>query len=127
MNFGEFVSDSYASFQYQHNFEGFLLNRIPLMRRLKWRLVGSANVLFGGLSAKNRALLLDDNTLPDGTESPPVGYLERGKPYVEVGYGVGNIFRFFRIDFVHRLTYLDYDPNVKTRKFGVLFSAHLDL
>jgi hypothetical protein len=127
MNFGEFVSDSYASFQYQHNFEGFLLNRIPVMRRLKWRLVGSANVLFGGLSQKNRALLLEDDTFPDGTESLPVGYLERGKPYVEVGYGVANIFRFFRIDFVHRLSYLDYDPNVKTRRFGVLFSAHLDL
>lgn len=127
MNFGEFVSDSYASFQYQHNFEGLLLNRIPLMRRLKWRLVGSANVLYGGLSEKNRALLLDNNLLPDGRKSPAVGFLERGKPYVELGYGVANIFRFFRVDFMHRLTYLDYDPNVKTRRFGVLVSAHLDL
>lgn len=127
MNFGEFVSDSYASFQYQHNFEGLLLNRIPLMRRLKWRLVGSTNVLFGGLSQKNRALLLEDNILPDGRKSPSVGFLERGRPYVEIGYGVANIFRFFRVDFVHRLSYLDYDPNVKTRRFGVLFSAHLDL
>ena len=127
MNFGEFVSDRYASFQYQHNFEGLLLNRIPLMRRLKWRLVGSTNVLFGELSQKNRALLLENNAFPDGRISAPVGYLQRGKPYVEIGYGVANIFRFFRIDFVHRLTYLDYDPEVKTRKFGVLFSAHLDL
>ncbi|HET9052932.1 MAG TPA: DUF5686 family protein, partial [Cyclobacteriaceae bacterium] len=127
MNFGEFVSDSYASFQYQHNFEGLLLNRIPLMRRLKWRLVGSANILFGGLSEKNRALLLDDNTLPDGRTSPAVGYLERGKPYVELGYGVANIFRFFRVDFVHRLTYLAYDPNIKTPRFGIRFSAQLDL
>jgi Family of unknown function (DUF5686)/CarboxypepD_reg-like domain len=127
MNFGEFVSDSYASFQYQHNFEGLLLNRIPLMRKLKWRLVGSANVLYGGLSKKNRALLLENDMFPDGTEAPSVGFLERGKPYVEVGYGVANIFRFFRVDFMHRLTYLDYNPDVKTRSFGVLFSAHLDL
>lgn len=127
MNFGEFVSDRYASFQYQHNFEGFLLNRIPLMRKLKWRLVGSANVLYGGLSQKNRALLLENNLFPDGRTSPSVGFLEKGKPYVEVGYGIANIFKFFRIDFMHRLTYLDYDPNIKTRKFGVLFSATLDL
>lgn len=127
MNFGEFVSDSYASFQYQHNFEGFLLNRIPLMRRLKWRLVGSGNVLYGGLSQKNRALLLEDNTFPDNRVTPSVGFLDRGKPYVEVGYGIANIFKFFRVDFMHRLTYLDYDPNVKTRRFGILFSAQLDL
>lgn len=127
MNFGEFVSDSYASFQYQHNFEGFLLNRIPLMRKLKWRLVGSANVLYGGLSKKNKALLLEDNLLPDGRKSLAVGSLERGKPYVELGYGVANIFKFFRVDFMHRLTYLHYDPNVKTRSFGILVSAHLDL
>lgn len=127
MNFGEFVSDSYASFQYQHNFEGFLLNRIPLMRKLKWRLVGSANVLYGGLSKKNKDLLLEDNVLPDGRKSLAVGFLERGKPYVELGYGVANIFKFFRVDFMHRLTYLDYDPKVKTRSFGILVSAHLDL
>ena len=48
------------------------------------------------------------------------GYLLENKPYVEVGYGVENIFRFLRVDFVHRLTYLD-NPNV--RNFGVLFTA----
>jgi hypothetical protein len=127
MNFGEFVSDSYASAQYRHNFEGFLLNRIPLMRKLKWRLVASANVLYGGLSKKNRELLIDDNILPDGRETLPVGFLERGKPYVEVGYGVENIFKFFRVDFVHRLTYLDYNPDVKTRKFGILFGVQINL
>lgn len=127
MNFGEFVSDSYASVQYRHNFEGFLLNRIPLMQKLKWRLVATANVLYGGLSKKNRDLLLEDDQLPDGRETLPVGYLERGKPYVEVGYGVENIFKFFRVDFVHRLTYLDYDPDVKTRKFGILFGVQINL
>ena len=97
------------------------------MRRLKWRLVGGANVLYGGLSKKNRDLLIDGNMLPDGRETLPVGSLERGKPYVEVNYGVENIFKFFRVDFVHRLSYLDYDPNVKTRKFGILFGVQINL
>lgn len=42
MDFGEFVSDHYASIQYRHYFEGFLLNRIPLMNKLKWRLLATS-------------------------------------------------------------------------------------
>jgi hypothetical protein len=52
MNYGEFISDRYASLQYSHHFEGFLLNRVPLMRKLKWRLVGTSNVIYGGMSQK---------------------------------------------------------------------------
>src|SRR5690606_8631033 len=47
MNNFEYVSDRYVILNYQHHFEGFILNRIPLMKKLKWRLVGTANVLFG--------------------------------------------------------------------------------
>src|SRR5690606_23403172 len=57
MNFSEFVSDRYGALQYQHKFEGFLLNRIPLMRKLKWRLVGSTNVIYGGMSSMNKSLV----------------------------------------------------------------------
>ena len=128
MNFGEFVSDRFVAMQYQHKFEGFLLNRIPLMNKLKWRLVGTANVLYGGLSQANRALISE--TTPDGEEALQVGYLDSGKPYVELGYGIENIFKFFRIDFVHRLTYLtpqESSPDQDIRKFGVLFSFQFNL
>ncbi|MDH4058539.1 MAG: DUF5686 and carboxypeptidase regulatory-like domain-containing protein, partial [Cyclobacteriaceae bacterium] len=53
MNYGEFVSDRFVSFQYRQNFEGFILNSIPLMRRLKWRLTGLANVIYGDLRDEN--------------------------------------------------------------------------
>jgi len=123
MNFGEFVSDRYASLQYQHHFEGFLLNRIPLMRKLKWRLVGTANVIVGGLSQENKALI------PEDEQYMQVGSLERGKPYLELGYGVENILKFFRVDFIHRLSYLEKSvesmPDV--RKFGILFSVQFSL
>jgi hypothetical protein len=125
MNFGEFVSDSYVSFQYRHNFEGLLLNRIPLLRKLKWRLVGTANVLYGGLAQKSRDLILTE--LPGDIIPLSIGSLDRGKPYVELGYGVENIFKFFRVDFIHRLTYLDYNPNVKTRRFGILVGIQFSL
>jgi hypothetical protein len=128
MNFGEFVSDQFVSLQYQHKFEGFFMNRIPLMKKLKWRLVGTANILYGGMSQANRTVI-STNT-PNGEEALPVGYLDYGKPYVELGYGIENIFKFFRLDFIHRLTYLtprESSPDEDIRKFGVLVSFQFTL
>jgi hypothetical protein len=123
MDYGEFVSDRYASLHYSHHFEGFLLNRIPLMRKLKWRLVGTSNVILGGMSSMNKALIADR---PD-EDGLTVGFLSRGLPYIELGYGVENIFKFFRVDFIHRVTYLDKAKNPDVRKFGVLFSFQFNL
>jgi hypothetical protein len=98
------------------------LNRIPLMRKLKWRLVGTSNIIYGGMNQRNRNLIAA--TTSEGEETLQVGFLERGKPYVELGYGVENIFKFFRVDFIHRLSYLD-KPDA--RKFGVLLSFQFAL
>ena len=111
MNRAEFVSDHYASLRYSHSFEGFFLNRIPLLRRLEWRLITSANVLYGGVSAENRApQALGDPAMPT------FRHLNDGVPFAEVGYGVENIFRLIRVEAYHRLTYLDH-PAV--RKFAI--------
>lgn len=122
MNFGEFVSDQYASLNYQQFLEGFILNRIPLIQKLKWRFVATGNIIFGGMRQSNQNLISEYT--PTGLKCQPTGYLTYGKPYAEVGYGIENIFKFLRVDFIHRLTYLDR-PNV--RSFGVLFSAQLKL
>jgi hypothetical protein len=122
MNFGEFVSDQYASIQYRQYLEGFLLNRLPLLNRLKWRLLGTANVIVGGMRPSNQNLI--SRYTPDGEETLMAGYFKNGKPYIELGYGVENIFKFLRIDFVHRLSYLD---NVNARRFGILFTAQVQL
>ena len=122
MNYGEFISDRFVSLQYDHHFEGFLLNKIPLMRKLKWRLVGTANIIYGGLSQENRDIIAP--LTPDGEPTTSFGYFKPDRPYIEMGYGVENIFRFFRVDFVHRLSYLD-NPDI--RKFAVLFSIQFSL
>ncbi|TRX59443.1 carboxypeptidase-like regulatory domain-containing protein [Fulvivirga sp. M361] len=116
MNFSEFASDSYASLRYNHFFQGFLLNRIPLMKKLKWRLLASANVLYGDLSSENRALIPEFDG--EGREVEPISGLGN-EPYVEVGYGIENILKVIRVDFIHRLNYLD-KPDVD--KFGVKVS-----
>ena len=114
MNFYEFVSEQYVSLRYQHFFEGFILNRIPLLKKLKWRLVASGNVLYGDISDKALAA------------QPTVDFLslDPNKPYSEVGVGVENVFKFFRVDFFQRLTYLD-NPDIKKRQIKVSFNLSL--
>lgn len=114
MEYGEFVSDRYAAMQYQHHFEGLFLNRLPLIRKLKWRFVGSANVIMGGMSKANKELVTSDD----------IGYLKNGIPYLELGYGIENILKFLRVDFIHRLSYLNREGG---RNFGVFISAQFDL
>ena len=98
----EFISDQYATLRYTHFFEGFFLNRIPLMRRLDWRLLASANVLYGGVRDENKAY-----RTVDGQEVPAFGFLDQGTPFAEVGYGIENIFHVLRVEAYHRLNYLD--------------------
>lgn len=122
MNFFEFVSQSYASLRYQHQFEGFILNRVPLIRKLKWRLVGTGNVLFGGVSQStlNVQALQDES----GNPLPQFDVLENGRPFAEVGVGVENIFKFFRVDYIRRLTYLD-KPGVNNSAIKLSFNLSL--
>ena len=122
MDYGEFISDRYVSVQYRQYLEGFLLNRMPLLKKLNWRLLGTANVITGGMRESNRQLI--SQFTANGIETPSVNFLG-SKPYIELGYGVENIFRFLRVDFVHRMTYLKDRPDA--RRFGILFTAQFQL
>ncbi len=113
MNFNEFASDRFVSLRYRQSFEGFLFNSIPLLKKLNWRMVGNANVLMGGVREEN--IFNQHRTF---------GQLNPSKPYVELGYGIENIFRFFRVDFFHRMTYLDQP---EARPFHVKISAQVIL
>lgn len=111
MNFFEFISDEYATVMTTHHFDGFFLNKIPLLRKLKWREVASFSAVSGNLSDKNkRELLLPSNSF------------ELTAPYAEVGVGIENIFKLIRIDGMWRLNYLD-NPNIA--KFGIRASFEL--
>ncbi|MFT7029949.1 MAG: hypothetical protein ACJA2C_001343 [Marinoscillum sp.] len=122
MDFFEFSMDKYVELRYRHSFEGFLLNSIPLMKKLKWRLIGSANMLYGDISDRNVAMT-QTKLDPDGNVILPFSRMDN-RPYVELGYGVENIFKIFSVEAFHRLTYLD-EPDV--RKFGLKFNIQLIL
>ncbi|MEM6641348.1 MAG: DUF5686 family protein [Bacteroidota bacterium] len=121
MNFFEFTSDRYAELRYRHSFEGFLLNRVPLIRKLKWRLITSANLLYGRIRSENINRV---NYQLDAQGNPRIPFrIWTDRPYIEVGYGIENIFRFFSIQAFHRLTYLDSDVS----RFGLKFNFALSL
>ncbi len=119
MNFSEFASDRFLSISFRHYFEGFIFNKIPLFSKLKLREVATLKLLFGTVSDENIAL----NKQDIGTSQIAFRKLNWYEPYVEVGYGIENIFKFARVDFLHRLTYL----NPQSQYFGIRLSAHFKL
>jgi hypothetical protein len=110
MNFQEFVSDHYASVFIDHNFNGFIFNRVPLLKRLKLREIIDVKALWGGVRSENNpandpSLLRFPGTTGLGSSTPT--YALSSKPYVEGSVGVGNIFKLLRVDLVKRFTYLE--------------------
>jgi hypothetical protein len=124
MNFLEFVSDHYASVKVDYCMNGFLLNKFPLLKKLKLREYFSFKALYGGLRGENNPVI---NTsllqLPVGQNGAPVSYTLNKGPYTEGSVGVGNVFKIFRIDMVERFSYLN---NPDAPQFGVRVSASFD-
>lgn len=124
MNYFEFVSDRWATVQFEHNFNGLLFNRLPLLRRLKWRELITAKVLVGSVSASNLAMIPATNAAGQAVE----GFSSLTQtPYIEVGYGIDNIFKVLRVDAIHRLTYRDNisRTGVPVTPFAIKFSGWL--
>lgn len=118
MNAMEFINDQYASWDLTYYMNGTILNRLPLIKKLQWREVVSFRGLYGNLTDKNNPMINGD-----GLYAFPAGSFTMGNtPYMEVGVGIENIFKFLRLDYVWRLTYRD-NPNIQTK--GVRFVMKL--
>lgn len=121
MNFLEFVSDQYVSLNVDHSFNGYILNKIPIISKLKFREVVTCKVLYGRLSNNNNP---DNNpdlfTFPADGTGVPLTYPLENTPYIEASIGFSNILRIFRVDFVKRFNYVSY-PNVSERGFLIQF------
>jgi hypothetical protein len=124
MNFLEFVSDHYASVTFDHCFNGFIFNKIPLLKKVKLREYVTFKALYGGIRDEN-----NPNLNPSLIQFPIDGagrtttYTLNNGPYTEGSVGVGNIFKFFRFDLVERFNYLDHQ---NAPKFGVRTRVRLD-
>ena len=121
MNYMEFVSDRYVQLQLSHCFNGLIFNRLPLIKKLKWREFVTFKALWGDVSEKN--LPENDFALfrfPANNDGTPLMYGLNRQPYMEAGIAIDNVFKFLRIDLVKRLNYLDH-PNVA--EWGVRFKV----
>jgi hypothetical protein len=113
LDFYEFVSDTYTSVHLEHNFNGRFFSRIPFLRKFNLREIISIRGVWGELSEENRLLssTSNPNTIPLVAPS--------SQPYYEYSFGIGNIFKVFRIDFNFRGNYKDDFLYPEARKFGV--------
>ena len=112
MNFLEFVSDEYTSLNIDHCFNGFFLNKIPIIKHLDLRENVTCKILWGEVSKGNDPKYNNDLfKFPVEADGTPTTYSLSKVPYIEGSFGIGNIFKIFRVDLVKRFTYLD-NPNV---------------
>lgn len=107
INTMEFINDRYAMLMLSWDMNGKILNRIPLAKKLYWREYIGVRMLWGDLSDKNNPYLSQNagNSrlmyFPNGEYS----IMNPHRPYMEMVVGIHNIFRFFRVEYVKRLTY----------------------
>lgn len=102
MDYYEFASDRWVSTMYEHNLNGLILGRIPLIKKLDLREIITVKAAWGTLSPDNKA--------GGGDILPITGLSTLEVPYVEAGAGLSNILRVLRVDFAWRLTHRLDDP-----------------
>jgi hypothetical protein len=97
LNFFEFISDKYVGGFVENHWEGLFFDRIPLIKKLQWRLVTTGRITYGAISSRHAAQMI----LPSFTKQ--FGNV----PYAEVAVGIENIFKVGRVDLVWRVTHID--------------------
>ncbi len=121
----EFLNDRYVSLALTYDMNGKLFNRIPLIKKLKWREVFRIRGLYGHLTDKNNPYISNNEDLflfPTNNGEVMSHIMDKKTPYLEASFGIYNIFKVLHIEYVHRLTYRDL-PNIN--KNGVRFMIRM--
>ena len=96
-NYAEFATDEYIAIQLEHHFEGLILNRLPGINKLKWRLFLLSKTYIGRRLQNKSTQYLS-----------PLTIYNLDKPYFELGFGIENIIKLGRVDFTWRMTHLNH-------------------
>ena len=117
MNRFEYLSDKYAGINIEHNIGSGIFRFTPLTRKLKWRQFWNIKTVWGSINTENRTL--NNRIINDSTKARAFKYLNGGN-YTEIGTGIDNIFKVFRLDFVWR-----FNPDAslpRSSRFGIFGS-----
>jgi len=117
-----FAADEYAWVNVDHHFDGFLLQWIPLFRKMRLRTVANFRAMIGDMSELNREankFNLFENT--DENDAVRI-IIPNRTPYMEASIGVENILRFFRVEYVRRLNYGELDSRDWGIRAGITFA-----
>ena len=116
----EYLSDKYAGVNLEHNIGSGIFRFTPLTRKLKWRQFWNVKTVWGSISSANK--FLNDRIIDTATNTHAFKYLNGGN-YTEIGTGIDNIFKVFRLDFVWRFNPAGDLP--RTSRFGIFGSFQL--
>ncbi len=127
----EFINDQALTWDLTYWGNGILMNRLPLIKRLRLREVLTLRGIWGSLSDKNNPAQLSVVTplssvdgsdlflFPADALCQPMG----DKPYMEAAVGLDNIFTILRVDYVWRLTYRE---NAGSDRHGIRIQFHFN-
>ena len=102
----EFLNDRYLSADVSWDLNGKIFNRIPLLKRLKWREYLGVKMLWGKLTDKNNPFLAKNQGSDVLMEFPEgCNVMDPNKPYFEIVAGIHNIFKLLHVEYVRRLNY----------------------
>ncbi|SDR75145.1 CarboxypepD_reg-like domain-containing protein [Christiangramia echinicola] len=113
LDFYEFVTDSFSAIHLEHNFNGRLFSRIPLLRELNLREMVGFRAVYGDISEESKRI--------DASGLPLVA--PNSDPFYEYSFGIGNILKVMRFDVHFRGNYFD-NPDARSMAFTIDFGFH---
>jgi hypothetical protein len=113
LNYMEYIHDKYLHAYLEYHLNGFVVNRMPLLKSSGLREVISAKSIIGSLSDKHQEIV-----------EFPLSTVNMKNPYLELGAGVENLFRFFRVEGIWRV---GPQSNQGAPKFGVRIKFEIKL
>lgn len=118
----EFILDQHLTWDVVYYMNGLILNRTPLIKKLKLREVLYCRGTWGSLSDINNPAIDTSGKIfyyPDLSKATGTVMKE---PFVEIGAGIENIFKIMSISWFQRMTYKN-SPDVD--KWGLRIAVHL--
>ncbi len=114
LHHASFAHNLYSNIHLDFNGGGVILNRIPFIRKFKLREMVSLKSHYGSLTNSYNGVF----DLPDYYKN------EGKKPYAEIGFGITNIFKVLRVEYVRQLTNT-YVGSGFADKNGIRFRAEM--